>query len=120
MSLSIEQQKELYNGLCNYIIELHYKELKNNLKNFTENFRSKGFKGVVLIDFFNTKDMVESVKNKNFNYQWIPRNDAMKIKHNGIQNALNTMNPTKDCVLVCSLSLSQKHLYINCIKYKDI
>ena len=120
MSLTIDQQKELYNKLYDRIIELHSNEYKNDLNQFTNHARSKGWKGIVLLDYTNIKDMIQSVKNKMFLYQWIPINDARKIGHSGVSAALMTMNGKRDCVLVCSLSLSLKHLYINCIKYKDI
>lgn len=64
--------------------------------------------------------MIQTVKNKDFNYQWIPEKETRRIKHAGIPHSLITMRPHKDCILVCSLSLSEKHLYVNCVKMTDI
>ena len=119
-SLSIEQQKRLYSSLYDIIIEMHSKELKNELRIYTQTQRLKGSKGIILLDYTNVKDMIDAVKNKSFFYEWIPKNDALKIKHAGIPSAILSMNPCKDCVLVCSLSLSLKHLYVDCMKFKDI
>ena len=121
MALSMEQQKELYNKLYELIIELHSNgEYRNELKKITQDHRIKGHKGIVLLDYTNITDMIAAVKNKSFYYEWIPKNEAFKIKHSGISQAITFMNPCKDCVFVCSLSLSLKHLYINCTKIKDI
>ncbi|XWV26298.1 putative orfan [Tupanvirus soda lake] len=120
MTLTIDQQKNLYNGLYDHIIDLHTMEYKSQLKNFTQYAREKGWKGIVLLDYTNIKDMIQAVKNKDFGYQWIPEREARKIKHGGIPHALLTMKPHSDCVLVCSLSLSEKHLYVNCIKITNI
>ena len=120
MSLSIPQQKQLYENLYDHVLDIHSNGLKQDLVDFTEQYRKKGFKGIVLLDYANTKDMVESVKNKNYQYQWVRQADALKIKHAGISPALITMNCRKDCILVCSLSLSPKHLYVNCVKFRDI
>jgi len=120
MSLSIDQQKKLYNKLYDYIIDLHCGEFKKQLVIFTEFEREKGLKGIILLDYTNIKDMIASVKNKDFNYQWIPKNEASKIRHSGIPESLATANPKKDCIFVCSLSLSLKHLYVNCVKFRDI
>ena len=120
MSLTIEQQKELYNNFYDVIIDLHSLEYKTELKNFTDHYRNKGLKGIVLLDYTNTKDMIHCVKNKDFQYKWIPEKEARRIKHAGIPHALLTMKPNRDCILVCSLSLSLKHLYVNCVKFTDI
>lgn len=120
MPLTVEQIKRLYHAFYDRIIELHNTELKNNLINFTKHARNKGRKGIVMLDYVNIDSMIDAVKNKDFKYEWISRNKAAKIKHIGMRNALITMNPSNDCVLVCSLSISLKHLYINCIKFLDI
>ena len=118
--LSIDQQKQLYNALYDRIIDLHMVEYRNDLKFFTEEMRNKGRKGIVLLDYTNIKDMIDAVKNKKFFYEWVPQNDASKIKYNGVRDAMITMNASRDCVLVCSLVLSVKHLYVNCVKIRDI
>jgi hypothetical protein len=120
MSLTITQQKQLYEGLYDRIIDLHSITRKNALKEFTEYHRNKNHKGIVLLDYSNVKDMIESVKSQNFNYQWIPKNEASKIRHSSIPHAMLTMNAKTDCILVCSLSLNMQHLYIDCMKFKDI
>lgn len=120
MSLTIDQQKQLYDGLCDRIIELHLNKFKNELRKFTNNMRNRGQKGVVLVSYTNITDMIMSVKNNTFFYEWVPKEDALKIKHVGITNAIMMMDPKKDCVVACSLSLSLKHLYVNCFKIKDI
>ena len=120
MALTISQQKQLYDSLYDRIIDMHSDELKNDLTEFTKYHRNKNHKGIVLLDYNNTIDMIDSVKNKNFRYEWIPENAATKIRHAAIPSALITMNAKTDCVLVCSLSLTQKHLYVNCIKFKDL
>lgn len=120
MSLTIEQQKRLYDRLNEKIIELHSGELKPELAKFTEEYRAKGQKGIVLIDYINITNMISSVKNKSFFYEWVPRAEAEQLKHRGISSALMSMNATNDCVFVCSLTLSLKHLYINCVKLKDV
>lgn len=120
MSLTIEQQKKLYNHFYDEILDLHSLDYKNNLKDFTEYARKNGQKGIVLLDYTNTKDMIDSVQNKFFQYEWIPEREARKIKHAGIPSALLTMNSYKDCILVVSLSLSLKHLYVNCVKFTNI
>jgi hypothetical protein len=120
MSLTIDQQKSLYDGFYDHIIDLHSTQFKNDLKEFTEYARNKGWKGIVLLDYTNIKDMIQSVKHKYFQYKWIPEKDARKIKHANIPQALMTMRPHKDCIFVCSLSLSEKHLYVNCVKFMDI
>lgn len=120
MSLTIEQQKELYDKLYDRIIDIHSVEFKNELIKYTEDARTRGSKGILLIDYSNITDMIQSVKTKSFNYEWISQKDAAKIKHTGLQNALLTMNTKRDCVLVCSLSISLKHLYINCVKFRDV
>ncbi len=120
MPLSIEQQKTLNDALYDHILELHSGELQKDLVLFTKNARVNKKKGIVLLDYLNIDDMINSVKNKNFEYQWISETKAKKIKHAGIRSALITMKSNQDCVFVCSLSISQKHLYINCAKFRDI
>jgi hypothetical protein len=120
MLMTLEQQKNLYDGLYEHIVSLHTTTFKKNLGEFTQYARSKGWKGIVLLDYYNIKDMIESVKTKTFTYQWISKNDAQRIRHNGISPAIASMNPKNDCVFVCSLSISLKHLYVNCIKFKDL
>lgn len=120
MSLTIEQQKELYLGLYDRIVELHTADFKQELIKFTEPYRNKGSKGIVLIDYTDITDMFAAVKDKSFFYEWVDYKDALKIKHTGVSAALNTMNAKKDCVLVGSLSLSLQHYYVNCVKIKDI
>ena len=118
--LTISQQKEIYDNLYDHIIDLHSLSLKEDLKNFTKDYREKRHKGIVLLSYSSTKDMIDAVKNKTFFYDWIPKNDAVKLKHSAIPNALITMNSKTDCIFVCSLELSAKHFYINCMKFKDI
>lgn len=120
MSLSVHQQKQLYDRLYQRIVELHTDDFKNDIKIFSEEFRNKNLKGIILLNYYSIKEMVESVKTKNFNYEWIPKNEAKLMQHNGITSALVTMNAKSDCVLCCSLVLNSKHLYINCTKMKDI
>lgn len=122
MPLTIEQTKRLYNALYERIVELHFddEEFKNKLKMFTSRQRSKGWKGMILLDYTNIDQMISAVKNKNFEYEWIPKNKASMIKHQGIRSAVTMMNPKTDCVLTCSLSMSLQHLYINCVKIKNI
>jgi len=126
LTLTIDQQKELYLGLYDHIVNLHVDInthgdiFKNDLISFTKEFRHRKYKGIVLLDYTNITDMIGAVKNKKFNYQWVKRDEAMTINHRGVTQALTTMNPTSDCVLVCSLSLSLKHLYINCVKIRNL
>ena len=120
MSLTIPQQKQLYENLYDHILDIHSNSLKHDLNDFTKQYRKRGLKGIVLLDYSNIKDMIDSVKNKNYQYEWVKQGDALKIKHAGIPSALITMNSRKDCILVCSLSLNPKHLYVNCVKFRDI
>ncbi len=119
-SLTMEQQKALYLGLYDRVIDLHSGIFKPELKKYTDIYRTDRTKGIILLDYTSIQEMIESVKNKNFYYQWVSENDAKKIKYAGISAALLTMNAGRDCVLVCSLSLGPKHIYVNCTKFKDI
>ena len=119
-TLTIDQQKILYNKLYERIIDLHVSEFKKDLNEFTKNYRNKKYKGIVLLDYINIKDMILSVKNKNFVYQWVSKNDAQHIKYGAINKALLSMDPKTDCILACSLTFSLEHLYVNCVKIKDI
>lgn len=120
MSLSVPQQKQLFESLYDHIIDSHSVKLKEDLSEFTKSYRSRGLKGIVLLDYLNIKDMIDAVKNENYQYEWVKQSDATKIKHAAIPSALITMNSRKDCILVCSLSLSAKHLYVDCVKFRDI
>ena len=101
-------------------VEFHTGELRQELKEFTKEMRKNGYKGMVMLDYTDIKDMIAAVKNKNFIYEWIPQNEASRIKHYGIREAMASMNTGRDCVFVCSLVLGVKHLYVNCIKIRDI
>lgn len=121
MPITIEQTKKLYRAFYERILELHVDgEFKNNLINFTNKARTKEWRGLVLLDYTNIEQMISALKNKDFEYEWISKNKASLIKHQGIRNALITMNPKTDCVFACSLSLGPQRLYIDCIKIKNI
>jgi len=127
MSLTIAQQKKLYDGYFDHITDIHLQEFKKDLCEFTINTRSRGEKGIVLLDYTSIKDMILLIKQKLYLYKWIPHVDATKIKSAGVREALLTVNPKTDCILVCSLQVfdetskqSNTHLYINCVKFKNI
>ena len=120
ISLNVEQQKYLYDALYVKIFDLLSAELKNDLVIFTEEYRQKNLKGVIMLTFINIKSMLHAVKMKFFNYQWVPYNQAIQLQQSDIHRLLITMDPQHDCIVVCNLSLTKKHNYMNCIKIKNI
>lgn len=119
MSLTIDQQKRLFDEFYDYITDLHTSDMQS-LKLFTLEHRKKNQKGVVLLEYYSIKEMIQSVKNKDFQYQWIPKVEVNRIQHNAIPTAVATMNPKKDCIFVCSLLLEKNHQYVNLCKIKDL
>lgn len=117
-TLTSDQQKQLYNAYYDYIMDLHITELKQDLIKFF--LEQKGSKGLVSISYTDIKDMIASVKNKNFSYAWIDKTDALKLKHPGIKQAVTSANPKTDCVLAISLVVGKGHYYVNCTKIKNL
>lgn len=119
MSLTIDQQKRLFDEFYDYITDLHVSNMQD-LKQFTFDYRNKNQKGVVLLEYYSIKEMIQSVKNKDFQYQWVSRDEIGRINHNAIPSALASMSPKKDCIFVCSLLLEKNHQYVNLCKMKDL
>lgn len=121
MSLSTRQKKELFLALFDRIIELHSTGApKEKLKNFIHGHRQKRTRGVVYMYFAGTREMVASVKSREFDYDWLGAREANQLGHSGVGQAVASMNPSRDCVLVCAIQIENKHLYINCTKMRDI
>jgi hypothetical protein len=119
-TLTQPEQRELFAGLFEYIGELHTAANKTDLADFTKDLRNKRKKGIVLLHYNDTKDMIQSVKLKKFVYEWIPENEAKKFKHIGINKALMAMNPRNDCILASSLKMGAHHFHMNCYKFANI
>lgn len=116
MPLSIDQTKQLYNALCQRIVELHNNEIKNNIIEFTKNAREKKWIGTVMINVTSIDELIFDIKNKKFDYTWMPKNKAIKIKHDGLRHALLNHNPKNECIITFSIMLEKNHMYINCFK----
>jgi|SRR5579872_4391645 len=120
LTLTQDQQRDLYAKLFECIGDLHQGQLKNDLAIFTKEYRLKKQKGIVLLHYADTKEMIQSVKNKWFWYSWVPKNEVVKYNHSGVNQAIAQMDPKSDCVLACSLEFSKKHLHMNCYKVKNV
>ena len=120
LTLTQDQQRDLYAKLFECIGDLHNAQYKKDLAEFTQEYRRKKQKGVVLLHYSNTGEMVQAVTNKWFWYSWIPKNEVVKYNHSGINQAVAQMNPESDCVLSCSLEFSKKHLHMNCYRIKNV
>jgi hypothetical protein len=120
LTLSAAEQRELFAGLFEHIGEVHLTGHRQDLVEFTQEYRNRRKKGIVLLHYNTTKDMIQSVKHDKFLYTWIGENEARHFKHNGIQSAVTTMNPKEDCVLAASLQLGTNHIHMNCYKFSKI
>jgi len=120
LTLSVPEQRELFAGLFEHIGEVHLAECRKDLIEFTKEYRNRRKKGIVLLHYADTKEMIQSVKHKKFLYVWIGENEARQFKHSGVQTAVTTMNPHSDCVLAASLQLGTNHIHMNCYKLTKI
>lgn len=120
LTLTQAEQRELFAGLFEHIGELHMAENKMDLADFTKDQRNRRKKGIVLLNYNDTKDLIQAVRFKKFIYEWIPENEAKKFKHIGINKALMAMNPKNDCILASSLKMGAQHYHMNCYKLANI
>ena len=115
------RKKNFFLGLFDRICQYHmHGESKENLQDFLNIPTSKKWRGVVYLQFNDTKEMICCIKNNTYLYRWLKKNEALKLNHNGVKTAMTMMIPDRDCVLVCAIKMRDEHFYVNCIKIKDI
>jgi hypothetical protein len=120
LELTIDQKKELYNRTYTRIMELLSRQLKQQLKDFIEPYRNRGQKGVVLLDYWTTANLIQSVADKRLYFSWLPKNEALQLKYMGLQRIMSLMNAKTDCIVAVRLCISKNHAYINCTNLKQI
>jgi hypothetical protein len=112
------QTRQLFLELSDHISDVHLDKLKKDLSEVTHDRRMNREKGVLMLHFKSIKDMILCIKKEVFLYQWVTKSEANGYKHNGIDAALNEMNPSTECILVCSIEISKKHMCMSCYRIK--
>lgn len=113
---TVEQIRELFAGLFQAVAEKHQYKFKDDLQNFTREYRSKGKKGVVILRYESTKEMISYVKRDFYVYEWLDISEAKKLKHNGINEALKHMNAKTNCVFAGAIKLPNGAYHTDCYR----
>ena len=114
--LTVEQIRELFAGLFHSIAEKHQYKFKEDLQNFTNEYRRKGEKGVVMLAYQDTKEMISYVKRDFYVYTWLSQKEAKELGHNGVNEALKHMNPKTNCVFVGAVKLPNGAYHMDCYR----
>lgn len=114
--LTIEQTRELFAGLFQNVAEKHQYRFKEDLQNFTAEYRKSGTKGVVMLKYDDTKEMISYVKRDFYVYHWLDQKAAKSLGHRGINEALKHMNPKTNCVFVGAVKLPNGAYHTDCYR----
>ena len=107
LKLNNEQQKLLFDRIFYKMKDLHSEDpYDTKLKEFISDKQFRKWKGFVLLNYTCIEDMITSLREKKFNYEWVKVEQAKSYRLANIPYAVASMNTKTDCVFVCRLELN--------------